>query len=558
MQLVHSTSVISLVLGLTFAAACTTNLEEEPIASEETANRGVEEIIVTSSKRDSSLRDVPQAIGGWFFGGEPEHLPDLGSGHGPGMSGDKFDPIQENGFEPVASSPLSTFAVDVDTASYTKLRRYIEAGALPPPDAIRIEELLNYFAYEYEQPDPDQPFSVDVELARAPWESSHLIARVGIQGREPSATERRPANLVFLVDRSGSMRGEDRLDLAKAGMRMLTRTLDENDRVAIIAYAGSAQRVLRSTPGDRLGEIERAIDALESGGGTQGGKALQMAYDEVLRNYDPRAINRVVLCTDGDFNVGVTDTASLVSMVAEYADRGVSLSAFGFGVGNQNDAMMERISNRGDGNYAFVDSAREAKRVFVDGARSMLETIAKDVKIQVEFNPREVRAYRLIGYENRRLQSQDFNDDAKDAGEIGAGHQVTALYEIVPVNAESETAPDVDELRYQRTSALRGAASSGELMNVRLRYQAPGGGESRLLELPVASNPRRFRRTSHDFQFAVAVAGFGMMLRESEHMGGNNWVLIDRIAREAQGRDRGGDRREFVRLVDRARKLSRR
>lgn len=476
--------------------------------------------------------------------------------HGAPMTGDQYDAIIDNDFQVVADAPLSTLSIDVDTASYANVRRYLNEGRLPPRDAVRIEELLNYFDYDYAGPDDgDAPFATHVEVTECPWRPGHQLARIGIQGREVARDATPPRNLVFLVDVSGSMSGPDRLPLVKRGLRMLADQLGPRDRVAMVVYAGAAGVVLEPTPGDRRATIREAVERLSAGGSTAGAQGIRAAYDLARQHYDPAAINRVILATDGDFNVGVSSEAELVQLIEEERESGVFLTVLGFGRGNLQDAKMEQLADKGNGHFAYIDGYDELRKVLVREVGSTLVTIAKDVKIQVEFNPARVGSYRLIGYENRVLASRDFNDDQKDAGEIGAGHAVTALYEIVPAGAAAT--PEVDPLRYQAPRAPTPAAGSAELMTVKIRYKRPDGDTSRLLSWAVGGEAVPFARASVDTRWAAGVAGFGMLLRESPHKGDLGWGWVLATAREAMGADAGGYRHQFVSLVESARSMAR-
>lgn len=460
------------------------------------------------------------------------------SGQGPGMAGDRFDPITDNPFRRVAEHPLSTFSIDVDTASYAKVRDFVlRAGQRPRPDAVRIEELVNYFDYGYEPPgdDASHPFGVDVTLAECPWNADHRLARVSLQGKRLDPRQRPQANLVFLIDTSGSMNAPNRLPLVRWGLLQLLDQLRDDDRVAIVVYAGSAGRVLDSTPVGERDKIRRSLTALAAGGSTNGGQGISLAYQTARDHFIPGGVNRVILCTDGDFNVGTTGTDSLVRLVEEQARGGVFLTVLGFGMGNHNDAMLEQISGRGNGNYAFIDSEREARKVLVEQVAGTLVTIAKDVKVQIEFNPRRVGAYRLIGYENRVLAKEDFNDDRKDAGEIGAGHSVTAFYELVPAGRVPDASPPaVDDLRYQTAPDTTSAAEGEERMTVKFRYKRPDEDNSILFETVATGDGVSFSQADPQFRFAAAVAGFGMQLRNSPYAG--NWTLADvrRAAEDAR------------------------
>lgn len=471
----------------------------------------------------------------------------------------RFQNLTENAFKRVADAPLSTFSVDVDTASYSKVREYLlRQRRLPPVDAVRIEELVNYFDYEYLPPkdSAETPFAAKAEIMACPWNEDHRLARIALKGKTMQPKNRPLSNLVFLLDTSGSMNSPNKLPLVKAGMNMLLSQLGENDRVAIVVYAGSAGLVLDSTPATKTRKIEKALNTLAAGGSTNGGQGIQLAYQTARDNFIDGGVNRVILCTDGDFNVGTTGTGSLVRMVEQEAAGNIFLSVLGFGMGNHNDSMLEQISGIGNGNYAFIDSQKEAQKVLVDQVSGTLVTIAKDVKLQIEFNPRMISAYRLIGYENRVLAKEDFNNDKKDAGEIGAGHAVTALYELIPAGGqEGSIPPKVDNLKYQKPNQLTDAANGGESLTLKLRYKQPDGDTSELVEFPVTDNETRFEDADHDARFAAAVASFGMQLRGSEYAG--NWEMknvID-VARDAMGEDMSGLRAEFIEMAEAAKKM---
>ena len=476
----------------------------------------------------------------------------------------------ENAFEPVAAKPLSTFSIDVDTASYANIRRFLmQNNQLPPPAAVRIEELINYFRYDYPQPDGDVPFSVTTEVATAPWNSDHRLVRSGLKGKEIAKEKRPVSNLVFLLDVSGSMQDPNKLPLVRESMKMLVRELSENDRVAIVVYAGASGMVLDSTTGDQQDLIIAAIDRLQAGGSTNGAGGIQQAYDVAMQHFIKGGTNRVILATDGDFNVGITDRGDLVRLIEEKAKSGVFLTTVGYGMGNLKDATLEQLADKGNGNYAYVDTLAEARKVFVEEMSGTLVTIAKDVKVQIEFNPAEVASYRLIGYENRVLSAEDFNDDKKDAGEIGAGHTVTALYELVPVgkaNGDSNpglppgAAPSgVDPLRYQKPAAakvdLTDAANNGELFTLKLRYKEPDGDTSKLIEHPVKDSGKAYREASGDFKFAASVAAFGMKLRHSQYGGTITLDGIKELALEGRSFDPSGYRSEFLTLIEKAQAL---
>ena len=467
-----------------------------------------------------------------------------------------YTPIHENPFMSVTQAPLSTFSIDVDTASYANVRRFLNDGQRPPPDAVRIEELVNYFRYDYEQPEGDAPFSVNVDIAEAPWNPTHRLARIGLMGRE-ILDDRKPGNFVFLVDVSGSMNSADKLELVQKSLRLLTRQLGDADRVAIVTYAGSSGLALESTSGADKPKITEAIDRMRSGGSTHGSAGIRLAYEQAASNFIKDGVNRVILCTDGDFNVGISDPDELESVIAQKAKSGVFLSVLGFGTGNLKDRTMETLADKGNGNYAYIDSLSEARKVLVEQMNATFVTIAKDVKIQVEFNPAQVQSYRLIGYENRMLAKEDFNDDTKDAGEIGAGHTVTALYELVPVGAMlPDGRPIVDELKYQVPAAPAvkpsAAPKSSETLTIKLRHKQPNGEKSQLMEVPVTDEEKTMNASPKDFQFASAVAGFGLLLRNSAHRGELTWDMVRKLAQKGKGPDKLGYRGEFLQLIDKA------
>ena len=469
---------------------------------------------------------------------------------------EEYNRIVDNAFIAVRQDPLATLSIDVDTASYANVRRFLNQKTLPPADAVRIEEMVNYFTYAYAAPEGDRPVRINAEVSTAPWNLQHRLVRLGIKGKEILVDERAATNLVFLVDVSGSMRDQNKLPLLKRGMKLLVEQLGENDRVAIVVYAGASGMVLPSTGGDKNGRILAALERLSAGGSTNGGAGIELAYDTAVTNFIEGGINRVILATDGDFNVGVTNNGSLTRLIEEKARTGVFLSVLGFGMGNYNDAGLEALADKGNGNYAYIDTIKEARKVLVHEMGSTLVTIAKDVKIQVEFNPSEVNAYRLIGYENRLLEHQDFNDDTKDAGEIGSGHTVTALFEVVPTGV-AMALPGIDPLKYQ-TPPVRPdtRTESGELLTMKVRYKEPDGDESRLMEVPVVDRRNPLTDVGNDYRFAAAVAGFGMLLRDSPHKGDATYDSILELAESSIGIDKEGYRTEFVDLVRRARAIA--
>jgi Ca-activated chloride channel homolog len=466
-----------------------------------------------------------------------------------------YSHIEENPFLDVRRAPLSTFSIDVDTASYSNMRRFLNEGHLPPKDAVRIEELINYFNYDYPQPVGDAPFSVTTEVAQCPWNSAHRLVHIGLQGRRLDRAQLPPANLVFLIDVSGSMDEPNKLPLVKSSLSLLTEQLTARDRVAIVVYAGNSGLVLPATAGDRRGEILAALDRLEAGGSTNGGAGIQLAYRIAQDNFIKGGINRVILATDGDFNVGTTSEGELVRLIEEKRQSGVFLSVLGFGTGNVKDATMEQLADKGNGNYAYIDTASEAHKVLGTQLGGTLATIAKDVKLQLEFNPAQAAAYRLIGYENRLLRDEDFNDDSRDAGDMGAGHTVTALYEVVPAGEKWEN-PGVDPLKYQEPLPQSAGAQSDELLTIKIRYKQPDASESKLLSVGIADAANAWQQASNNFKFSAAVAAFGLVLRDSKYKGAANFTNVAALARNSIAQDPQGYRTEFVRLVETAQMLA--
>ena len=470
-----------------------------------------------------------------------------------------YDHVSENPFLQAASNPLSTFSLDVDTASYSNVRRFINSGSLPPKDAVRVEEMINYFSYDYREPEGDKPFSIDLDATACPWDASHRLLRIGLKGRDV-ATENRPAsNLVFLLDVSGSMMPAERLPLVKQAMRLLVEKLTEKDRVAIVIYAGGSGLALPSTTGDRKETILRALEDLKAGGSTNGAEGIELAYKVAADNFIKGGVNRVILATDGDFNIGVTNQGDLIRLIEEKAKSGVFLSVLGVGTDNLKDSTMQKLADKGNGNYAYLDSLDEARKVLVQQVNGTLMTIAKDVKIQVEFNPARVASYRLIGYEKRMLRKEDFNNDKVDAGEIGAGHTVTALYEIVPAGRgaadPSASIPPVDSLKYQAPNSASVAATqvdpklSPEMVTVKLRHKKPDGDTSELTERSFVDNGSKFEDATPDLKFAAAVAEFGMILRDSQYKGEGTIGSVIEWAQEGKGRDTAGYRAGFIELA---------
>lgn len=487
----------------------------------------------------------------------PLNLPAAGAGERKDANTEEYNRIYDNPFERVSISPLSTFSIDVDTASYTNVRRFINEGQLPPKDAVRIEELINYFTYDYPQPTGDRPFSIATEISTAPWNSRHKLVQIGLQGKRIATESLPPSNLVFLLDVSGSMDEPNKLPLLKQSLRLLANQLTEKDLVSIVVYAGAAGVVLPPTNGKQKDKILDAIEQLEAGGSTAGGEGIKLAYELASRTFISSGNNRVILATDGDFNVGVSSDAELVRLIEKYRDRNIFLTVLGFGTGNLKDAKMEQIANKGNGNYAYIDSLLEAKKVLVKEMGANLLTIAKDVKLQVEFNPTKVQGYRLIGYENRQLAASDFNNDKKDAGELGAGHSVTALYEIIPVGVESDVKlPDVGELKYQKQQVDPAAYKNDELMLVKLRYKAPDRTTSQLIQGTVADKGVKIENASDNMKFAAAVAEYGMLLRDSEYKGEASFEQVLQLANQSKKVDLDGYRGEFISLVENSKKLA--
>lgn len=464
---------------------------------------------------------------------------------------EEYATIHENGFKKVLDKPLSTFSIDVDAASYSNVRRFIQNGQLPPKDAVRIEEMVNYFNYNYDQPKGKDPFSINTELTIAPWNKEHLIAQVGLQGRKIDLEDLPASNIVFLLDVSGSMSASNKLPLLKSAFKLLVNELRPQDKVSIVVYAGAAGMVLPPTSGDDKKTIMKALDKLQAGGSTAGGAGIELAYKTAKEHFVAGGNNRVILATDGDFNIGMSSNASMERLIELKRKDGVFLTVLGFGMGNYKDSKMETLADKGNGNYAYIDTMKEAKKVLVNEFGGTMYTIAKDVKIQVEFNPAAVQAYRLIGYENRKLNDEDFNDDTKDAGELGSGHTVTALYEIIPVGVESAFVKDIDPLKYQKNRGIMSV--NDELLTVKFRYKSPDGNKSQLI---TQTMQKATKAPSHNLQWSMAVAGFGMLLRDSEYKGSLSYSEVLSIAKAAKGTDEFGYRSEFIRLVDLAQSMS--
>jgi Ca-activated chloride channel homolog len=523
---------------------------------------------ITVNKAQQNLPNLNQPLAGKVAGVHvtgngrhkaPHHQPDQDQGaqrHGYFQHDrEGYASITENRFLASTENPLSTFSIDVDAASYSNVRRFLQTGAMPPAGAVRIEEMINYFKYDYPQPKNEYPFSINTEMAECPWNTQHKLVMIGLQGRQLSTENLPPSNLVFLVDVSGSMDEENKLPLVKSSMKLLVDQLRPQDKVAMVVYAGSAGLVLPPTSGANKATIKAAIDKLEAGGSTAGGAGITLAYSTAKENYLKEGNNRVILCTDGDFNVGVSSDDELVRLIEEERKSGVFLTVLGYGTDNYQDSKMQQLANKGNGNHAYIDNIREAKKVLVNEFGGTLFTIAKDVKLQIEFNPTKVQAYRLIGYENRMLNKEDFNNDLKDAGELGSGHTVTALYEVIPVGVQSSFIEKVDALKYQPNSRRNEPPATDEIMTIKFRYKNPSENKSRLIEHPVLDRHVPLANTSDNFRFAAAVASAGMLLRNSEFKQNASYEQVWKLAKDALGNDAEGYRSEFLNLVRNAQSL---
>jgi Ca-activated chloride channel family protein len=467
-----------------------------------------------------------------------------------------YDGIIENRFLKATDNPLSTFSIDVDAAAYSNIRRMLNAGNMPPAGAVRIEEMINYFQYNYPQPVGDDPFSINTEISACPWNSDHKLVVIGLQGKKISTEKLPPANIVFLVDVSGSMMDANKLPLVKQSLKLLADQLRAEDKIALVVYAGSAGVVLPSVGGEEKTRIKDAIDQLEAGGSTAGGAGIQLAYKVAKENFIKGGNNRVVLCTDGDFNVGASSDDALERMIEEERKSGVFLTVLGYGIGNYQDAKMQKLANKGNGNHAYIDNFQEARKVLVNEFGGTLFTIAKDVKLQIEFNPNKVQAYRLVGYENRLLNKEDFNNDLKDAGELGSGHTVTALYEVIPVGVKSDFIESVDKLKYQDKNERTVQSATEEIMTIKFRYKKPGEDKSKLIEHAVIDRAISIGKTSDNFRFAASVAEIGMLLRNSEFRQSSSYTDAWKLAKSALGEDKEGYRGEFLRMIRNAESLA--
>jgi len=466
----------------------------------------------------------------------------------PQWNTEEYDGIEENIFREAFKNPLSTFSIDVDAASYSNVRRFINNGQSPPKDAVRIEELVNYFDYDYDQPKNDDPFAFHTEISTAPWNDKHKLVHIGLQGKTIPTEKLPPSNLVFLIDVSGSMDEPNKLPLLKSSFKMLVEQLRPQDHISIVVYAGAAGLVLEPTAGSEKRKILDALEQLQAGGSTAGGAGIKLAYEVAKEHFKQGGNNRVILATDGDFNIGESSNGAMERLIGEKKKDGVFLTVLGYGMGNYKDSKMETLANKGNGNYAYIDNITEARKVLVNEFGGTLFTIAKDVKLQIEFNPAKVKAYRLIGYENRMLKNEDFNNDKKDAGDLGSGHTVTALYEIIPVGVESEFFK-VDDLKYQHTTVDPKAQNSKELMTIKFRYKKPDQEVSKLIVHPLIDSNILLSRTSDNFRWSASVAAFGMLLRESEYIKNFNYDAVVQMAQNSKGEDKEGYRIEFINMV---------
>jgi len=474
----------------------------------------------------------------------------------PDFNTDEYSYIDENNFKDAIKNPLSTFSIDVDAASYSNTRRFLMEGRLPPKDAVRVEEFINYFDYDYPVSETDLPFKIFTEYSECPWNEDNYLVHIGIKGKELIKDENIPSSLTFLIDVSGSMTPENKLPLLKKAFKMLVGQLNNDDKIAIVVYAGAAGLFLPTTYGSEKAKILGAIEQLQAGGSTAGGEGIILAYKIAKENFIEDGNNRVILATDGDFNIGITNTGELVRFLNEKKKDGIFLTVLGFGEENIKDSRLEELADKGNGHYAYIDNMLEAKKVLVDEIGATLFTIAKDVKIQVEFNPAKIKSYRLVGYENKLLNDEDFEDDKKDAGEIGAGHTVTALYEIVTLENIEDLAGDF-KLKYQEKVIKKSAVETEEILTVSIRYKKPDEDVSKLMSAVITGKPVSFKKTSDNFKFSAAVAQLGMLLRDSEFIGNADFDKTKELAKNSLGEDKYGYRAEFLRLLDLASGLNR-
>ncbi len=518
-----------------------------------TEENALEDVVVTAmgiSRQKKAMGYSVQAVKGWFSkNSTQENNPPVYLN----PSTEEYDKIRENGFRPVKNEPLSTFSIDVDRASYSNMRRYLNAGQKVPSDAVKIEEMINYFDYDYEQPTGDNPYSIITTYADCPWNSDNKLLHVALQGKRINSDDLPPSNVVFLLDVSGSMDEATKLPLVVASLKLLVKNLTKKDKISIVVYAGAAGMVLPPTSGNEKTKIFEALDNLSAGGSTAGGAGIELAYKTAKENFIENGNNRIVLCTDGDFNVGVTSNSTLEDIIAEKRKTGIYLTCLGFGMGNYKDNRIEMLADKGNGNYAYIDNIQESNKTLVKEFGGTMFTIAKDVKIQVEFNPSVVQAYRLIGYENRLLNNEDFVDDKKDAGEMGAGHTVTVLYEIIPVGVESKFLKDIGDLKYQNTKITENIS---EIATIKTRYKSPKDSTSIEFNKPVENKALPFSDANENFRFSTSVAMFGMILRESEFKQNSSYEQVLQIAKNSKGDDNENYRSEFVQLVKTAKSIS--
>ncbi len=543
--------IIPLVALLALMYACGPNTREGAETATEEGDEYYPEATEDAMEEEAPMMEAPEPS----LAREKKEMPPPPKDGAVEPNTEEYEELYENPFQLAQQEPLSTFSIDVDNAAYSNIRRFIQNSSVPPPGAVRIEEMVNYFNYDYPQPQGEHPFSIQTEMATCPWNTEHRLAHIGIQGKSLNYREIKPCNLVFLIDASGSMEDANKLPLLKKSLRLLLDKLSKQDRIAIVAYAGAAGLVLPSTPASKKEEILNSLNELEAGGSTAGGEGIELAYKIAKENLIQGGNNRVILATDGDFNVGTAGDEDLVKLIEEKRKDDIYLTICGFGMGNYKDRKMEMISNAGNGNYFYIDNIKEAEKVFVKEMRANLFTIAKDVKIQIAFNPEFVKAYRLIGYENRRLRNQDFEDDTKDAGELGAGHTVTALYEIIPAGSSEVVSTEEGAATYADTPDLGAASFQGEVMKVRFRYKPPQSDRSRLIEQGLPNRTLALNETSDNFRFSAAVAEFGLLLRNSKFQGNASFEQVLSLAKQAKGKDREGYRQEFIHLVERAQLL---
>ncbi|SMG51639.1 Ca-activated chloride channel family protein [Marivirga sericea] len=504
------------------------------------------EVVVT----DRSVRNIFSKRKVASYQADQSYWPIPAESPYPQANTEDYEGLDENTFQEATQNPLSTFSIDVDAASYSNMRRFINNGQNPPKDAVRIEEMINYFNYDYKQPTGQDPFSINTEVSQAPWNEKHQLVHIGLQGKVIPTQNLPASNLVFLLDVSGSMFAQNKLPLLKSGLKMLVDQLREEDKVSIVVYAGAAGCVLPPTSGKEKGKIIEALQNLQAGGSTAGGAGIELAYKIAKENFMQEGNNRIILATDGDFNVGASSNEAMEDLIEAKRKEGVFLTVLGFGMGNYKDSKMEILADKGNGNYAYIDNILEAKKVLVNEFGGTLFTIAKDVKIQVEFNPANVTAYRLIGYENRKLNNEDFNNDKKDAGELGSGHTVTALYEIIPKGVDSYFKP-IDDLKYQQNKPKTEKVTYGdELLTVKFRYKAPDGEVSKLIVTTVENTAKSLDKTSENFRWSAAVATYGMLLKDSDYIENGDYQLVTDLAKSAKGKDENGYRIEFIKLVE--------